>query len=472
MLSNQGKISSVISQRISRRNFLQIAGLAGAGTLMAACVAPVAPAASTGSGSSAAGTTAEKGVCTFWDCPNSAADMPRLEERDKMFEAAYPDVDLQVDYFLGGSTDDFKQKAVTQMASGLFPDVIYFQNSQDWVYKGIIAPLDDYIDSDPEVDWNDVLEVAQIVATWQGKRYQLPTGVNAWALYYNKEYLQENGLKMPEDYLAEDRWTWDDGFLELTQAATKGEGASKFYGVHFNTQGYWGHDELAEVIMSNGGAIFRTDPWRAALDEPAAIESLQYMLDLTKKYQVNAEMGAEMPQGLELEYSAFMATGIWMLSSGANRDAFTQFGYDKMGHIRFPYGFDTGYSRNEGGAGGGMATPVQAKNPDNAWKYHKWAFNEYCKVSYTNFHSQAPARKSLAKDPDYLASFASFESPAEWNYALETTVSLPVPNNGSEAINIMMAEWERVMLGEISVEEMVASVNPQMNDLIKDTPAA
>ncbi len=69
-----------------------------------------------------------------------------------MFEEAHPEIDLQVDYFLGGSTDDFKQKAVTQMASGLFPDVIYFQNSQDWVYKGIIAPLDDYIDSDAEVD--------------------------------------------------------------------------------------------------------------------------------------------------------------------------------------------------------------------------------------------------------------------------------------------------------------------------------
>ncbi len=114
--------------------------------------------------------------------------------------------------------------------------------------------------------------------------------------------------------------------------------------------------------------------------------------------------------------------------------------------------------------------PSQAANPDNAWKWHKWAFNEYCKVSYTNFHSQAPARKSLASDPDYLASFASFESVDEWNYALETTVSLPVPNNGSEAINIMMAEWERVMLGEITVEEMVATVTPQMNDLIKDTP--
>ena len=36
----------------------------------------------------------------------------------------------------GGSTDDFKQKAVTQMASGLFPDVIYFQNSQDLGLQG------------------------------------------------------------------------------------------------------------------------------------------------------------------------------------------------------------------------------------------------------------------------------------------------------------------------------------------------
>jgi ABC-type glycerol-3-phosphate transport system substrate-binding protein len=199
---------------------------------------------------------------------------------------------------------------------------------------------------------------------------------------------------------------------------------------------------------------------------------LQIVLDLTKKYGVNAELGAELPQGLELDYSAFMLTGIWMLSSGAFRESFEQFGYEKMGHIRFPYGFNTDYSRNEGGAGGGSATPVEAPTPDNAWIWHKWNFNEYCKVGYTNFHSQAPARKSLAADPDYLASFASFESVDEWNYALETTVSLPVPNNGSEAINLMMAEWERVMLGEITVEEMVATVNPQMNELIKDTPPA
>ncbi len=143
----------------------------------------------------------------------------------------------------------------------------------------------------------------------------------------------------------------------------KGEGIDKFWGVHFNTSGYWGHDELAEVIMSNGGAIFRTDPWRAALDEPAAIESLQYMLDLTKEYQVNAELGAELPEGLELTYAAFMSTGIWMLSSGAYRESFEQFGYEKMGHIRFPYGFNTDYSRNEGGAGGGMATPVASGKP-------------------------------------------------------------------------------------------------------------
>jgi hypothetical protein len=51
-------------------------------------------------------------------------------------------------------------------------------------------------------------------------------------------------------------------------------------------------------------------------------------------------------------------------------------------------------------------------------------------------------------------------------------VALPVPNNGSEAVNIMMAEWERVMLGEITVEEMVATVVPQMDELIKDTPPA
>ena len=457
-------LSSQASQgKISRRSFLQIVGVASTGTLLAACIAPGAPAATTGA--AAEGTT-----LLVWDCPNSAADMPMLEIRDNMFKEAYPDVELKVDYFLGGSTDDFKMKSATQMASGLFPDVIYFQNSNDWIYKGIIAPLDDYFDSDSEVDWDDILEVAQLAATWQGKRYLLPWGVNAWALYYNKEYLQENGIKMPEEYLAEDRWRWDDGFLEICQAATQGDGPTKRWGVNFNTSGYWGHDELAEVIMSNGSALFKTNPWRASIDEPEAIASLQFMLDLIKKYQVNPDSGAALPEGLDLNYTAFMSTGIWMLSSGANREAFEQFGYERMGHIRFPYGFATDYSKNEGGAGGSMATPTDAPNPDNAWKWHKWTFNEYCKIKIRDHHSQAPAKKSLASDPEYLASFASFESVDEWNYALETSVSLPVPNNGSEAINIMMAEWDRVKLGEISVEEMVANVKPQMDELIKDSP--
>jgi len=356
------------------------------------------------------------------------------------------------------------------MASGLFPDAIYFQNSNDWIYKGIILPLDSYLDSDKEVDWNDILEVAQLAATWQGKRYQLPWGVNAWALYYNKDYLQQNNLKLPEEYLKEGRWKWNDGFLELLQASTTGDGATKHWGVNFQTSGYWGHDELAEVIMSNGSAIFKTNPWRASIDEPEAIESLQYMLDLIKKYKVNPEDGAALPEGLDLNYTAFMSCGIWMLSSGANREAFEKFGYDKMGLIRFPYGFNTDYSHNEGGAGGGMATPAQAKNPDNGWKWHKWTFNEYCKVKIRDHHSQAPAKKSLLTDPGYLASFAPFENVDEWNYALKTTVSLPVPNNGSEAINLMMTEWDKVKLGEVTVEQMVANVKPQMDELIKDSP--
>ena len=100
------------------------------------------------------------------------------------------------------------------------------------------------------------------------------------------------------------------------------------------------------------------------------------------------------------------------------------------------------------------------------------AFNDYCKVGTPiSIHKRLPA-SLLPRIPTIWPPSPPLRASDEWNYALETTVSLPVPNNGSEAINLMMAEWERVMLGEISVEEMVASVNPQMNELIKDTPAA
>jgi len=409
------------------------------------------------------------GKCVVWDCPNSVADMPAKKEKEKMFNEAYPDIELEVDYFLGGSTDDFKMKSITQMAAGEYPDAIYFQDFGEWILKGLLMPLDDFMDVDDEIDWDDYLPVAQEACSYKGKVYRIPMAVNAWAWYYNKEMLQEYGIKLPEEYLAEDRWTWEDGFLELCMEATQGEGMTKTWGVNMGTSGYWGHDDILNVMWSNGGAFFRKNPWRCALDEEESIVSLQYILDLIDKYKVNPPMGAELPSGLHLNYAAMMYTGIWMLSSGAFRESYEKFGHDRMGHIRSPYGH-TGQSYNEGGGGGTMVTPMKAERPETAWVWHKWNANEYIKLMISNFHQQAPAKKSLLNDPGYLNSFAPFESKEEWDYALETSRALPQPLNGSEAVNLIMAEWDKVKLGEITVKEMVDSVKPQVDELIKDTP--
>jgi ABC-type glycerol-3-phosphate transport system substrate-binding protein len=410
-----------------------------------------------------------QGVCVVWDVPNSVADMPEREIKEELFNDAYPDIDLQVDYFLGGSTDDFKMTAVTRMAAGEYPDALYFQDYGEWIIKGLIMPLDEFMNADDEIDWDDYLPVAQQACSYKGKVYRIPMTVNAWAWYYNKSMLEEYGIKLPEEYLAEDRWTWEDGFLELCQEATQGEGMTKTWGVNMGTSGYWGHDDMLNVIWSNGGAFFRDDPWRCALDEEESVVSLHYLLDLIDEYQVNPPMGAELPGGFQLEYTAMMYTGIWMLSSGAWRESYDTFGFENLGHIRSPYGH-TGGSFNEGGGGGSMVTPMKAERPGTAWVWHKWNANEYIKNMISNYHVQAPAKKSLLEDPGYLNSFAPFESKEEWDYALETSRALPQPLNGSEAVNLIMAEWDRVKLGEITVEEMVDNVCPQVTELIKDTP--
>ena len=303
----------------------------------------------------------DSGQLIVWDCPNSVADMPKKEAKEKAFKEAYPKLDVKIEYFLGGSTDDFKMKAVTRMAAGEYPDAIYFQNSKDWILKGLIMPLDDWVfgDSDLNFSWDGYLPVAKDACTYQGKIYQLPMTVNAWAFYYNKKMFQDYGLKLPEDYLKENRWTWKDGFLEACKGLTRGEGMNKTYGINMtgNTSGYWGHDDIAVVMWSNGGDFFKPKPWRCTLDEPAAIDSLKYILDLINKEKVSPPPGAELPQGFALEYTGLMYTGIWMLSSGAFRESYEKFGFENMGHIRAPYG-STGASSNEGGAGGTMVTPM------------------------------------------------------------------------------------------------------------------
>jgi len=467
---------------LSRRQLLAM-GFRGAGGIalaagLAACA--VTPVPGTGKEEKAVtetvvseeevgGPVVPKGTLKVSVCPTSAPILPFYQEAYKRFREAYPDIELTVDDSgVGGSTDDYKMKKLAEMAAGTFYDSMHLQAgtfASEFISKGIMLAIDPYIESDAEFDFEDIIEPARELPQYEGKTYGLVKEYTAWLIFYNKAIFEKYGVKDPKDYLAEDRWTWNDGFLEAALNTTKGEGDEKTWGLRLSTGGgYWGHDAMVNVLWSNDADFWKPDPWRCTLDEPEAVDSLKFIADLYLKHKVCPLPGAELPQGYELSYCAMSRGASWFLSMEGMRTAAEELG--TLDIIRNPYGAETGYSRNQTGAHV-YGIPHGAEHPDLGWIWLKWWNTEGVKLGLEYYHKTLPVRESLMDYGPYLESLADWEDPDEYEYAVKTTRILAGPPNASEAVNYLMSQWDRVLLSEISVDEFVATVVPEVNELIQ-----
>ena len=105
-------------------------------------------------------------------------------------------------------------------------------------------------------------------------------------IYYNKEIIHNEGLPDPFTLQEEGKWTWEK-FAEIAQKATKdidGDGINDQWGLAIQ-----GHNLFSPLILSNDANIIEIDETGKAtltLDDPKAIEALQFFADLHNKYKV------------------------------------------------------------------------------------------------------------------------------------------------------------------------------------------
>ena len=92
------------------------------------------------------------------------------------------------------------EKIMTALASGSGPDIVQPQwpYAGKWGAEGIIADLTDFVDNDAEFDRDDFVPAAWDRCIYKDRIYAIPTRINSAELYYNKDILEEEGVKVPE----------------------------------------------------------------------------------------------------------------------------------------------------------------------------------------------------------------------------------------------------------------------------------
>lgn len=309
-----------MTEQLTRRGFLKVAGISLAGAALAAC-APAAPAGAPAE--EAAPEKAAEGkkklVFSSYTWSGYEAAMRSVIEA---WNQEHPDVVVDGQYI----PEDYWTKLQTQVAGGTPPDVgiADYGRMLPYAKSGILLPITELITRD-QFPIDKMLPGAVAQYRWKtgdfdsggegGDMYGLPSDAQSHIIAYNKTMFEEAGVALPTD-----DWTWDD-LVTAGKAITKPD------------ENKWGMQYISPWILtkgnflfSAGGANHSADFKQSLLDAPETIEAFKWNWDLIYTHKIAPPPGAQAQTNPFMSGQvAMVVDGVWWISDFA---AITDFEWD------------------------------------------------------------------------------------------------------------------------------------------------
>ncbi len=215
-------------------------------------------------------------------------------------------------------------------------------------------------------------------AIYKGKTLSLPYELNMMGLFYNKDLFDADKVSYPTE-----KWTWND-LLQAAQKLTKTEGGKAVQWGFFSENNY---PSLHDFIAQNGGAMFNDDLTKSRINEPAAVEAIQFMVDLVQKYKVSP-LPSDLPAGV----NPFMTGKVAMVIN---------YSFSVQPNLKAPFKWaiaplPMGKQKAYGSIFEGT------KNADAAWEFASYLMSKEAQEIMAKERGATPSLKSVAHSPIYL----------------------------------------------------------------------
>jgi len=467
-----------MKKRMSRREFLMLAGAAGGSTILAACTSSAPTTGSAAQEAAGEAPATETVTITFTGWGGTEED-EGVQAAIEVFEEETPGIKVNWLH----TPDNYAEKVLAMTAAGTPPDTAFIYNTlfQSYAKDGLLLDITENLKADPVIGAEDYFIEPQETerCTYQGNWYGIGSCWVAPHIYYNADIFEQEGIDPPSNDPAE-AWEWAE-FLEVAQQLTidangNHPGESGFdpdnmerWAIHWPT---WSIP-LHAAIASNGGYWLDPDTGLLALDQPEATEALQNVADLVLVHQVMPrgtafeQLGMSNTQMLESGKLAMAIDGSWALAWIHKINA-------TLGTAVCPKTIQP-------------ATDMQAhlhcafsgsQYPEQAWQWIRFLATEYYQLQFLRIGLWLPSQTALMTPEGMDKWYTDRVSPGEGVHpeGYDKIVTEYVPQYGhvlymppgyAEADSIITPALDAIWVGDQTAEEAMAAAVPDANAVLE-----
>jgi multiple sugar transport system substrate-binding protein len=428
---------------INRRDFIKRTGLALAGATAAASILPAVR-----RGIAANPTEITFSSAKFFGKETIAEVVNAYNSSQDKIHVTYKELPPP------SSSTEVHQGLVQQLARrNGDPDV--FTQDIIWIAEFAAAkwalPLDDHFNTEVMKEYFPGVVQA---CTWQGKLTALPWFIDSGMLYYRKDLLDEIGAKAPE--------TWS----ELVDSAKKltSSGKAKFGFLWQAKQAEVLVCDLVSFVGSNGGSILGPDGKTVLIADDAAVEAVQLMHDLIKKYQITPEdvlSWDEEPSRGPFTGGEAVFLRNWSYVWKIAQDKANSSVVDKVGVAPLPH-FP---NKQSAACLGGYQYGVNAssKNKEAAIEFVRWMSSPETQLRFATQLGLCPTRRAVLDDPK-IAQEQPFMQ--QLKSVFIGAIGRPVTPKYPQVTLVLQSEVSRALTGG-NVKEALETAKNKIQAIVK-----
>jgi multiple sugar transport system substrate-binding protein len=370
----------------------------------------------------------------------------------KRFQETHPGVNVE---FISTQGLNHLEKITAAQAAGTPIDVFYLSpgDTPTLANRGQLRAIDDLIKRD-RYDASDFYEKCIGQYNWKGKLYALPRGFGNQDIYYNVAAFQATGITLPPYDWNARTWTTDeflDAAIRLTRAAgTDGWGWNQGRGFR----------QWAPWVWNFGGDVLDKAGTRSVLDQPQAIEGLQFLQDLIHRHRVMPAPDVRL-NGMNAFGSGTLGMQMGIPANLANYRRLEGLSWDVAPMPR---------KATRVTSGGGVAWHMSAATADvnGAWELHKMVAGKEFQTDECQADVTAPPRKSVLRSACFVDRSRPPKGIDVMVQAPEFVQPDPQALGWTEAEEVLNEALGALWNGSKTARQIVQEVSPQVNRILQE----